>query len=180
MGPWSGRALLMTVSLGVVACGEPPPPAPSAVIRACPSAVCFGDDSLTSIHLDATRSAPRLTLVEAPVDPNEPPLKLQWSFNVSELVWDIGNSKAPDIGVSWEGKQPLHVTLRVENSVGGVAEALDTIAITPLDENGECPLTKPRQVGCSKNKPCGEGYTCVKGYCQEDSEDCNAIGVAIP
>lgn len=136
--------LCALVALASVACGGPPPPAPSAVIRACPSSLCVGDDFATSIHLDATKSAPRLTLVEAPVDPNEPPLKIRWSFSGSEWLFDNeSQATAPDILVSMAADRPLHVKLSVENSVGGTAEALKTISVTPLDESGGCPLPAP-------------------------------------
>lgn len=131
-------------ALGLVACGEPPPPAPSAVIRACPASVCVGDDYATSIHLDATKSAPRLTLVEAPVDPDEPPLSVRWSFSGSAWLFDNdGVATQPDVLVSMAADRPLHVKLRVENSVGGVSEALKTISVTPPDEAGSCPLPEP-------------------------------------
>lgn len=131
-------------ALAVGACGEPPPPAPSAVIRACPSSVCVGDDFATSIRLNGKKSAPRLTLVEAPPDPDEPPLKVRWSFSGSDWLFDNESLPTqPDILVSMAGDRPLHVTLRVENSVGGVSEALETLSVTPLDADGTCPLPKP-------------------------------------
>lgn len=126
-------------------CGEPPPPAPSAVIRACPGSICQGDDFATSIHLDATKSAPRLTLVEAPKDPNEPPLDIEWSFSGSKMLYDVGTASEPDVLVSMAADRPLHVRLRVENAAGGVAEALETISVTPLGEAGVCPLPKPEE-----------------------------------
>jgi len=113
------------------------------VIRACPSSVCMGDDFATSIHLDATKSAPRLTLVEAPPDPNEPPLKFQWSFSGSKMLFDEGGATDDDLLVSMQADRPLHVTLRVENGEGGVSEALKSLSVTPLDENGQCPLPSP-------------------------------------
>jgi len=133
-------------ALWLAACGGPPPPAPSAVIRACPSSVCVGDDYATSIHLDATKSAPRLTLVEAPVDPQEPPLQIRWSFSGSAWLFDNESQPTqPDILVSMAADRPLHVTLRVENSVGGVSEALKTLSVTPLDAEGVCPLPDPAE-----------------------------------
>lgn len=155
-----GRSwLAVCVALCALAgCGEPPPPAPSAVIRACPSSLCFGDDFATSIHLDATKSAPRLTLVQAPPDPKEPPLKVRWSFSGSAWLFDNdGVATQPDVLVSMAADRPLHVGLRVENSVGGVSEALKTISVTPLDEQGACPLPAP---------------------IDDPSDDCLAIGPA--
>lgn len=106
--------------------------------------MCAGDDYATSIRLDATKSAPRLTLVEAPVDPNEPPLEVRWSFAGSAWLFDEDSqADQPKILVSMAADRPLHVTLRVENSVGGVSEALKTISLTPLDESGSCPLPDP-------------------------------------
>ena len=181
MGLWSGRSVLFATSCAALACGEPPPPAPSAVIRACPSSVCVGDDFLTTIHLDATRSAPRLTLVEAPPDPDEPPLELKWSLSGKEWKdwkFDLGGAKDPDMAISMAGTRPLQVTLRVENAAGGVAEALKTISITALDAAGECSLPDPTANGCNDETVfCQPGQRCVNGRCQEDSEDCGAIGV---
>lgn len=133
----------LSCSLFALGCGEPPPPAPSAVIRACPGSICMGDEFATSIHLDATKSAPKLTLVEAPVDPSEPPLSFEWSFSGSKMLFDKGTTAEPDILVSMQADRPLHVRLRVENGAGGVAEALETISVTPLDEDGLCPLPDP-------------------------------------
>jgi hypothetical protein len=125
-------------------CGEPPPPAPSAVIRACPASVCVGDDFATSIHLDARKSAPRLTLVEAPAKPDAPPLSIRWSFSGSAWLFDDeSRATEPDILVSMAADRPLHVTLTVENEVGGVSEALRTLSVTPLAEDGSCPLPSP-------------------------------------
>jgi len=42
--------------------------------------------------------------------------------------------------VSMAADRPLHVRLRVENAERGVSEALVTIAVTPRDANGQCPL----------------------------------------
>jgi len=146
-------------ALPLLGCGEPPPPAPSAVIRACPAAVCLGDDFATSIHLDASKSAPRLTLVEVPADPDEPPLSFSWSFSGSGMLFDRGTTAEPDILVSMKADRPLHVRLRVENADGGVAEALQSIAVTPLDEAGLCPLPDPED---------------------DTSDDCLSIGAGQP
>lgn len=149
---------LVALAVAVVGCGEPPPPAPSAVIRACPASLCVGDDFATSVHLDAKKSAPRLTLVEAPREPDEPPLQLLWSFAGAEMLFDDESvPTSADILVSSRADRPLHVTLRVENAAGGVSEALKTISITPLGDDGSCPLPDP---------------------IDDDSEDCLAIGPA--
>jgi hypothetical protein len=82
--------------------------------------------------------------VEAPVDPGEPPLKFRWSFSGSGWLFDNESRPTePDILVSMAADRPLHVNLRVENSVGGVSEALKTLSITPLDADGACPLPDP-------------------------------------
>lgn len=145
MSAWGWSTVSACLSaLCLVGCSEPPPPAPSAVIRACPWSLCEGDDFATSIHLDATRSAPRLTLVEAPPDPDEPPLKTRWSFAGSDWLFDEdGTADQPDVLVSMAADRPLHVTLVVENAAGGVAQALKSISVTPLDEAGQCPLPAP-------------------------------------
>jgi len=131
----------------LISCGSPPPPAPSAVITLAPAAVCIGDNFQTEIQLDSKGSAARLTLVPAPPDPNAPPLKLKWSFSGS--AFQIGGDPTRDhtiedsLTVTMAGDRPLHVTLHVENEVGGTSEAIASIAVTPLDENGNCPLPSP-------------------------------------
>lgn len=158
---FSRRRALACVALALssAGCGEPPPPAPSAVIQVCPPSVCVGDEFSTSIHLSAERSAPRLTLVESPVDPNEPPLSFEWSFSGSKMLFDRGAATDAEILVSMAADRPLHVGLRVENGEGGVAEALETISITPLDQGGVCPLPTPEDV---------------------TTDDCLAIGIEEP
>jgi hypothetical protein len=131
----------------VASCGSPPPPAPSVVITATPSAVCFGDDFQTEIVLDAAKSARHLSLVPAPPDPNAPPLKIKWSFAGSQIriEGDPTRDHTADeqITVRMAGDRPLHVKLRVENDEHGVTEAVTTIAVTPLDDSGQCPLAAP-------------------------------------
>jgi len=134
----SQRYILLVAA--VMACGEPPPPAPSAVINASPMAVCVGDAFATAIHLDAKQSLPNLTLVYERPAPDSPPLKYTWSFEGSESTLDDGALDADTLVVRMAGDRPLHVRLRVENSVGGVSEALTSIAVTPLDPSGACPL----------------------------------------
>jgi hypothetical protein len=137
------RVFVLVLALGTGACGEPPPPAPSAVIRACPAAVCVGDDFTTWIHLDAKKSSSRLRLVYEPPKPDEPPLAFEWSFSGSQWNLDAGALDADDIVVTLAADRPLHVTLRAENATGGVAETTRTIAVTPVDEDGKCPLPLP-------------------------------------
>lgn len=134
------RALRYVVCALAVACGEPPPPAPSAVINASPKAVCVGDGFATAIHLDAKQSLPYLTLVYVRPAAGSPPLKYAWSFEGSENTLEDGSLDADVLTVRMAGDRPLHVRLRVENSVGGVSEALTSIAVTPLDASGACPL----------------------------------------
>lgn len=150
------RLVALSCSGLLLACGEPPPPAPSAVIRTCPTAVCLGDDFATNIHLDATKSAPRLTLV---TDPDADPSKLdfQWSFSGAKMLFDLGDESQADVVIAMAGDRPLHVELRVENEVGGVSTALETVAVTPLDDTGSCPLPKPED---------------------DTSDDCVSIGAA--
>jgi hypothetical protein len=134
------RSLPYVLCALAVSCGEPPPPAPSAVINASPKAVCAGDGFATAIHLDAKQSLPYLTLVYVRPAPGSPPLKYTWSFEGSGSTLDEGSLDADALVVHMAGDRPLHVRLRVENSVGGVSDALTSIAVTPLDESGACPL----------------------------------------
>lgn len=131
---------LAITALLSAACGEPPPPAPSAVIDASPEAVCLGDEFETTIRLDASDSAPYLTLVYVPPDPDAPPLKLDWTFSGSETTLLDGDAHSVELALAMKGDRPLHVTLEVENSVGGVSRVTKTIAVTPLDDDGNCPL----------------------------------------
>ncbi len=139
MGSRFARTLPVLFACLGFACGEPPPPSPSAVINASPKAVCVGDDFATTILLDAKDSAPYLTLVYVAPDPDAPPLELDWSFTGSETRSIDGDKKSVELSLAMAGDRPLHVKLRVENSEGGVAEALQTIAVTPLVD-GVCPL----------------------------------------
>lgn len=135
------RGVFLAISpLLLVACGEPPPPAPSAVINATPEAVCLGDEFKTTIRLDASDSAPYLTLVYVPPDPDDPPLAFEWTFSGSEKTLIDGSVYGAELSLGMKADRPLHVTLRVENSVGGVSTVTKTIAVTPLDEDGNCPL----------------------------------------
>lgn len=138
MSPRAASALVLAAAC---ACASPPAPAPSAVITASPASVCAGDGFATPIALDATKSAPRLTLVYARPDPSEPPLSYAWSFAGSERTIDDGEATSDKLTVRMAGDRPLHVRLRVTNAAGGVTEALATIALTPLDDRGRCPLS---------------------------------------
>jgi|GEM_PF-6459632 len=131
------------VVLIAIACGSPPPPAPSAVIVMSPSSVCVGDAFTTPIHLDATSSAQGLTLVYVRPDPNAPPLSYTWSFEGAAMRFDEGDAHSDTLTVRSSGDRPLHVTLEVRNSLGGVTDALASISITPVDAAGRCPLPPP-------------------------------------
>jgi len=134
------RGWLLIASVLSAACGEPPPPAPSAVIKVAPEAVCIGDDYATTIRLDASGSAPYLTLVYVPPDPDAPPLGFSWSFSGSKQALIDGDVHSAQLSLAMAADRPLHVLLRVENSVGGVSELKKTIPVTPLDAAGVCPL----------------------------------------
>jgi len=135
-----GRRLTFLALGFCVSCGQPPPPAPSAVINASPEALCYGDTN-TQVVLDASGSAPRLTLVPAPPDPGEAPLQYQWSFSGDGYMVDDGDPATSTVTVNLlTATRPLHVTLRVQNGEGGVTEALKSIAITLPDPTGHCPL----------------------------------------
>jgi hypothetical protein len=130
--------VLVAISTIALACGGPPPPPPSAVITADPERLCAGDDYKTLIHLDAKASAPRLTLVATRPDPSELPLTYAWTFAGSAYTVEEGDPSADTMAVRVAADRPLHVTLRVENKSGGVAEAEHTIAIVLPDANGQC------------------------------------------
>jgi hypothetical protein len=134
-------AVLSLVALATACSGGPPPGAPSAVIHASPSTVCTGDAFMTPITLDATRSTPHLTLVAEPPDPKEPPLRFSWSFAGADVHVMTGDpAKDATLVVAIAGDRPLHVTVHVENGEGGATDALTTVAVTPLDATGACPL----------------------------------------
>lgn len=134
------RTVFLVIGLVSAGCGEPPPPAPSAVIHASPEAVCIGDEYETTIVLDASDSAPYLTLVYVPPDPDAPPLRFAWSFSGSQKTLLDGNEHGAELSLAMKGDRPLHVTLEVENDIGGVSSATKSIAVTPLDTDGNCPL----------------------------------------
>src|ERR1035437_1099098 len=95
------RCILLVVA--VMACGEPPPPAPSAVINASPKAVCVGDAFATALHLDAKQALPDLTLVYVRPPPGSPPLKYTWSFEGSESTIEDGSLDADTLVVRMAG-----------------------------------------------------------------------------
>jgi hypothetical protein len=142
-----GLAIVMVATTLSASCGSPPPPAPSAVITTDPTSVCIGDGGPvggpgenTRITLDGSTSSANLSLVYEKPDPNEPPLRFLWSFTGSHVVIDSGDVTSPKLFVFMTADRPLHVHLRVENAAGGVAEALTTISVTPLNDDGTCPL----------------------------------------
>lgn len=137
------RWVLLVALIAIASCGEPPPPAPSAVITMSPTSVCVGDAFTTPIHLDATSSAQTLTLVYVRPDPDAGPLQFTWSFSGSAIQIDDGDTSSDSLTLRMQGDRPLHVTLRVQNASGGVTEALSTVSITPRDSTGQCPLPPP-------------------------------------
>ena len=129
-GRWGVGAALWAL---VASCGAPPPPSPSAVIHADPEAVPEGDGFATPIRLDANDSQPRLTLVPTPPDPGAPPLAVEWSFAGAARRIVEGSRDSAELTVTTAGDRPLHVTLTVRNAEGGVATALESIAITAAE-----------------------------------------------
>lgn len=118
----------------VIACGAPDPEPPTAVITADPETVPLGDNHQTVITLDAYNSAPRLSLVPVPPDPDEPPLDYEWSLSGAEHRIISGAMNEPELQVTIKGDRPLHVELTVRNDEGGVAASLKTISVTRTDE----------------------------------------------
>ena len=134
------RGATAAIAIAIGACASPPPPAPSAVIEASPSSVCAGDGFATAITLDASKSAPRLTLVYATPDPTEGPLAYAWSFSGAEVRVDDGAPTDAKLVVRVAGDRPAYVRLRVTNAEGGATETLLTLPITLRDEAGRCPI----------------------------------------
>lgn len=132
MGPANlGRIICSVVTACLlICCGAPDPEPPTAVITAQPDTVPLGDEHQTVIELDAHSSAPRLSLVPAPPDPDEPPLEFKWRLTGSAYRVVGGSEAGPELQVTMRGDRPLHVELTVRNHSGGVASSLKTISIT--------------------------------------------------
>lgn len=152
------------------ACSGPPSNVPSAVVNATPSSVCVGDGFRTSIHLDSNGSSPVLSLVYTKPDPDAGSITFAWSFSGAVCVgipaspsgWTtlsggtpdscdvlldpgsvdaLGHVNGTDVLLAVAGDRPVDVTLVVTNvDAGGTLVAHRTIAITPLDDAGACPL----------------------------------------
>ncbi len=126
------------------ACGAPPESAPSAVVTSDPESVCLGDGFATPIVLDASDSAPRLTLVPAPPDPDAPPLRYRWTLSGSRWVLVEGVLDGERLVVAIEGDRPLHVELSVSDAEGGTATTDHTVAVTlPDPASGRCTGSDP-------------------------------------
>ena len=100
------------------------------MITANPDTVPLGDDHQTVIELDAYNSAPRLSLVPVPPDPEEPPLDYEWRLTGAEHHIVDGSRTGPELQVTVRGDRPLHVELTVRNRDGGEATSLKTISVT--------------------------------------------------
>jgi hypothetical protein len=137
----TGRALAAAhaLALALMGCGSPPPPAPSAVIDTNPGSVCQGDDHETPVHLDATASAPRLTLVPVAPREGEAITSIRWTFTGSEYRIVEGSEQSLELKVTLQADRPLHVRLTLENDAGGEAEARTTISVTERLPDGSCP-----------------------------------------
>jgi hypothetical protein len=154
----AGLAAASLVSAGaasMTACSGPPPDAPSPVIVATPTAVCLNDDYKTPITLDGTQSSPTLTLVPSPPSAGAPALKFSWTLTGSAYrivsvdaedgqVAPSGTLMSDKLTVTIAGDQPLQVDLNVVNTrTGGSADTTATIAVTPPNDAGDCPLGNP-------------------------------------
>ena len=147
-------ALLVLV---LCACGGPPPPPPTAVIVAEPPSLCEGDGHATPVLLDGRDSAARLTLVPVPPDPDAPPLTYEWSFQGAEHRVVDGDLGSDHLTITAAADRPLHVTLRVTNELGGVAESIQTVGITR-------PTAGPA-VACGSDRDCGPCRRCEDRVC---------------
>lgn len=130
------------VFLSLASCTNTPEDVPSAVITSDPDSICAGDAYRTSISLSAKESAPHLTLVATKPDPNEPPLAFTWSFTGAPIQIVTGDAHTPTIVVQTTGDRPLEVNLHVVNGEGAATDAIHTISVTQVDENGNCPLAE--------------------------------------
>lgn len=144
-------------ALGALACIGPPPPVPSAVIRIDPGSVCEGDAFTTDVVLDGTSSMSRLTLVPAPIDPDEPPLLFAWRLDGAEHVVVEGTLDGPRIVARTAGDRPLHASLTVTNGDGASATTVRTVSIT-----------RPERTICDRDDQCLEGERCHERSCVPD------------
>ncbi len=108
--------------------------------------------------LDSSGTAGHLTLVPAPPDPSEYPLKIHWTFpgyaittceKTDQLPCIEGVDRTTDtlmpsdistVNLRVAGDRPVHAQLHVENAKGAANDALVTISITLPDDTGQCPL----------------------------------------
>ncbi len=138
------------------ACSAPPPPAPGVVIESTPSAVCFGDNFQTQVHLDSRGSSPTLTLVYSPPPPDAGQLDYLWTFSGNVCLGlpsdpttcdvkidpdDVdphGNVSSSDVFLTMSGTVPLQFSLTVTIEGGGATTIQSTVPITAL-EAGVCP-----------------------------------------
>ena len=123
------RAPSWWCALCLAGCGAPPPGAPSAVVTSSPEAVCLGDDYRTEVTLDASESAPRLTLVPG-ASPGDATLTYSWALSGSAHVVVRGDLDTESLVVRMLGDRPLHAELVVRESGGGIASTLHTVAVT--------------------------------------------------
>lgn len=133
-----GRIASLSLMAGCLAgCGAPPPGAPSAVVTSDPEAVCVGDGYRTDVTLDASESAPRLTLVPG-ASPADATLEYDWTLHGSPHVIVRGDTSSETLVVRMLADRPLHAELVVRESGGGVASTLHTVAVTegPCDPEG--------------------------------------------
>lgn len=146
----------MSWVIAAMGCLGAPPPVPSAVIRIEPSAICEDDAFHTAITLDGSASMPRLTLVPAPIDEDEPSLRFAWHLEGAGHTIE-GALDGDRIIARSLGDRPLHVSLTVTNGEGASATSVRTVAIT-----------RPERVYCDREDQCLEGERCHLGDCVPD------------
>jgi hypothetical protein len=141
----------------VVGCIGPPAHVPSAVVALDPGSVCQGDDLRSVIVVDGSLSSTRLSLVPVAPEPGEPPLAFEWSFSGAAVEIVGGTVTSERLEIRTTGDRPVHVTLRVTNGDGAVAETLRTL-----------PITVPEVGVCAVDGECLEGERCDGGICVPD------------
>ena len=177
------RAVSATVAIGLgfalAGCGGDPGVAtPTAVITARPDALCLGDDYQTIVELDASNSAPGLTLLPATAPLEGFALVYAWELTGAAHRIEGQDPKGITLRVSTAGDRPLHVALTVTNEEGGQATSLRSLPVTlppalkpcvagscpagerclPLDGEDRCVLA----LDCEILADCPPCYRCDK------------------
>jgi len=167
--PW---ALLLATSPWLLSCAEQPAEPPPAVVTAEPESVCYLDDFATPVTLDASGSAPSLTLVPAEVPEEGWSLVYDWVLSGAAHVELDRDPSDVWLQITTAGDRPLHVELTVHNDVGGEATTLFTLPITLPDPPRDC-----SDKGCPVDFECvavAGGQWCAPARICESDDECPA------